>query len=117
MTPFALACGLRQHLENMLFHAIHAKVTGAHEDLQKLGIKHQLQLARLVRISLPITGWPTLVCQCADRSLPQSAVPQDPFNFWSLVSFDEADYFHLAAALAALKRVDFVDPLDQHGPG
>ena len=40
----------------------------------------------------------------------------DPFNFWSLVSLDEAD-FHLAAALAALQRVDFVDPLDQHGPG
>ena len=69
--------------------------------LQKLRIEDELQLARLVRVLLRTFRWPTGFRECADRAFPQSAVPQDPFNDWPLISFDKADNLYLTATLAA----------------
>jgi len=43
-------------------------------------------------------------------------MPKNFFDHRALVSLDETDYFHLAAALGTFQRINFVDSLDQHGP-
>jgi len=50
------------------------------------------------------------------RRVPQPAVAQNLLDNSPLRWFKKRDHLHLALALRAAERVDFVDALDQHGP-
>jgi hypothetical protein len=57
-------------------------------------------------------GWPSW-----RPSHPQATVLQYCFDHVCLWRFDERHHLHLAATLRTTQGVDFVDSLNQHGPG
>ena len=110
--------------------------------LEKIGIEHQLQLARCVRLGLPLClGFPVLGLKelgvgdylqisrfrrrslrstgrgarsgvGAKRAFPSPAVAEDSLDHIRLAPLDEADDLEPAAALRALQWIDFIHALD-----
>ncbi len=52
-----------------------------------------------------------------DWTFPLPTVAEDPLDHVTLATLDEGNDLHLPATARALQRVDFVHPLDEHGPG
>jgi len=85
--------------------------------LEKIGVRHEFQIGRCIGKSTSAARRRARIGQRADRSLPQPTVAENALDDFLLSALDEADDLHPAAAVRALQGVDLVDPFDQHRPG